>query len=160
MFLYSVNQKTGKKFRITIPDHPVQFGMGMDLSISSAGGDSVSTTGDSYDTFESYTIGADLNGLSGYVANVLPSASLFNGSYIDRTAYYGVVAEENFQTYSTGSALNTLSGGTGVFSGAYVDKDAYYGVVASDNFLSYAYNSDLNGVTNGSGVWNGPYVSR
>lgn len=71
------------------------------------------------DTFESYVVGADLNGLNGGT-NFSSSAA-----YVSSWNQFSILVHDSFEQYTVGANLNTLSGGTNdssTFGGAYVSR--------------------------------------
>lgn len=73
----------------------------------------------------------------------------------------GIGAQDDFESYTNGAALNGLNGGTGWCNSLavqpYVDRTAYLGMLAQDDFESYANNAALLGLNGGTGAWNGAY---
>ena len=70
-------------------------------------------------------------------------------------------AEDDMESYYTGSQLLRLNGGYG-WNGPYIDKNNYLSIIADDDMESYSAGSSLNGL-NGSYLyknWGGPYVSH
>lgn len=66
------------------------------------------------DDFESYSNGANVNGLNGSL--------WWAAGYVDKLNYLGIEARDDAESYADGAALNGLNGGEG-FSGAYVNHD-------------------------------------
>jgi len=101
-----------------------------------------------FDTLETYSDGAILNGLNG--------GSGFIGAYVDNGP--GIVGVDDSESYSDGAALDGLNGGNG-FTLAYADRVGLLGVKASDDMESYSDGAALDALNGGSG-WSGAFADR
>ena len=110
---------------------------------------------DAYDDMESYTISADVNGLSG-------GNACWYGPYVDNYPYFGVGTGDDMESYTVTASLNGLNGGNAWFlfwGGAYVSND----FTVQDDMESYTLTAALNGLNGGassSPFWGGAYVDR
>ena len=79
------------------------------------------------------------------------------GSSGSATAPYdGLPAIDDFETYTVGTDLNALNGGTN-WTAAYASRTALF--ITSDDFESYAAGADLDAL-NGGINWTAAYASR
>ena len=112
---------------------------------------------DAYDDMESYTIAANVNGLS--------AGPCWYGPYVDNYPYFGLGTGDDMESYTVSAALDGLNGGTtwyDFWGSAYVsaNHDFYNG----DDMESYTVTAALNGLNGGDTAqtpfWGGPYVDR
>ena len=126
------------------------------------------------DNFEEFTVGVDVNGLSGgtgwgitslkrhrrFPIGVTPGGN--NSVYVDDYPYIGLGTGDDMESYTVTSNLDGLNGGKAwfLFWGApYVSND----FTNQDDIESYTVAANLNGLNGGaasSPFWGGAYVDR
>lgn len=109
------------------------------------------------DTFEAYTSGNFLNGLS--------SGRNWDTTYVARTNFAGIQVSDTFADYSDGTSVNGLNLGLWTQTGAYVARENFFGCPRYDTFESYTDGADLNGLNGGSvgtpgSEFSGAYVAK
>ena len=141
MIIFKIDRKTGKKYRIVVPDWDVPIpvnnpvapiGMGMDLSIGGAGG---FLTGSIVNVFDTGTVAYPLN--EAQMTNLITTGSTsFSSSFITSSLNYVTLGRNNYVATFTGY-LNIPSDGVYTFG---VDSDD-----ASDFFIEGIHLADWYG---------------
>lgn len=107
-----------------------------------------------YDGFESSSLNSLLDkqfgGRGGWSSSLMPAA------YSDRFNDIGLKTEDTFESYTSGSDIIGLNGGTGWSTPYSGSVSNYAGLVAFDGFEDYTSGSSIIGLISGSG-WLGTF---
>jgi hypothetical protein len=100
------------------------------------------------DTFETYSNGASVSGLTGGFNGRFPLPVSWMGPYASRNYYTGGQDLDSFETYSNAVNVNALAAGA-IWGGAFVARVVYTGLIDYDTFETYADSASVQGLAGG-----------